>query len=761
MKLESGKDYTLRQIFSGDMKIVIPDLQRDYCWPVIDGPSDNLVSTFLDTLVEKCLSTEEVIRLGLIYGYEYPEGSDMIQLCDGQQRLTTLFLIVGWLNHVLGGEKYRDFLISDFELTQDDHEPRLQYAIRESSLYILSDLVCRYFLKEGNKETIPSEEILPSHDWFYGEYKEDVTITNMIFALDNIQKKLKNLSDKSLEDFADGILNKLTLIYYNMMNRPNGEETFVIINTTGEPLSASQNLKPKVISAHINECIPEIAQRWERIETWFWRNRSEKNGNDTSEAGFKEFLSWVEILKSLDGQNLAKNVADRKKLVFHPNDTSFIEIENCFEAVKFIFEDGYDMFKTCYSKEWLSPKNPISLIEGFRFWPIISYIMSKGGIENVERVNLKRFYELIKNLSFLEKVKNDPKEYIYPAIEMGALCNDVLELLEQREKFSTLLSSEEIEKLTIINSVRDDEAKRAEIEKAFWHLQGHKVISHNIWAGEIMTVIKWSMDKNGTFDLIAFKRYSDMFDRIFVGECDSNIDLTRRALITMELEDYPLNRYSFGWDWEDWKRIISNNEKKLKEFFDILLASNDIVKVQQDMIDAMPTEAKWSEFAKQPYLLDYCDAKHVGYWHDNEGWMLCKRKYAEPFSVRNAHLYHILGKGNGWNNNIPVMGMRMWHWGNIREGNCVVLEDDVKQLFINIFCYRNNFVIQIGKRGNGSQEEIEEFLKAFVPSDDNEYIFESDRFSASIPWNGDYNNITNYISSVVKLVKSTSKSTNA
>ena len=107
------------------------------------------------------------------------------------------------------------------------------------------------------------------------------------------------------------------------------------------------------------------------------------------------------------------------------------------------------------------------------------------------------------------------------------------------------------------------------------------------------------------------------------------------------------------------------------------------------------------------------------------------------------------------------MGMRMWHWGNIREGNCVVLEDDVKQLFINIFCYRNNFVIQIGKRGNGSQEELEEFLKAFVPSDDNEYIFESDRFSASIPWNGDYNNITNYISSVVKLVKSTSKSTNA
>ena len=31
-KLQSGKPYSLSDLFSGDNKIIIPDLQRDYTW---------------------------------------------------------------------------------------------------------------------------------------------------------------------------------------------------------------------------------------------------------------------------------------------------------------------------------------------------------------------------------------------------------------------------------------------------------------------------------------------------------------------------------------------------------------------------------------------------------------------------------------------------------------------------------------------------------------------------------------------------------
>ena len=93
---ESGQPYTLSQLFSGKNKIIIPDLQRDYCWgdnvwndkgekstELVSGFVDNLISIFKEKPRKK-------LTLGLIYGYENPRYH--IQLCDGQQRITTLFL---------------------------------------------------------------------------------------------------------------------------------------------------------------------------------------------------------------------------------------------------------------------------------------------------------------------------------------------------------------------------------------------------------------------------------------------------------------------------------------------------------------------------------------------------------------------------------------------------------------------------------------------------------------------------------------------
>ena len=37
--------------------------------------------------------------------------------------------------------------------------------------------------------------------------------------------------------FGQHIVNNLEFMYYDMENRANGEETFVIINTAGEPLT--------------------------------------------------------------------------------------------------------------------------------------------------------------------------------------------------------------------------------------------------------------------------------------------------------------------------------------------------------------------------------------------------------------------------------------------------------------------------------------------------------------------------------------------
>ena len=121
-KLKSGEYFNLYTIFSGiNHKIVIPDLQRDYCW---GNPDKNLVSKFLDTIFS--LDKKQKWPMGLIYGYTDSLYSEHIQLCDGQQRLTTLFLVVGIINRLLPDNEYKHLLISDFEYEQDDQDPYLQ-----------------------------------------------------------------------------------------------------------------------------------------------------------------------------------------------------------------------------------------------------------------------------------------------------------------------------------------------------------------------------------------------------------------------------------------------------------------------------------------------------------------------------------------------------------------------------------------------------------------------------------------------------------
>lgn len=130
-RLKGGENYSLATIFSGENdKVVIPDLQRDYCW----GNEDvNLVGPFIDSLLE--LDKSKNLTMGLIYGYFDEICPNHLQLCDGQQRLTTLFLTLGVLNRKTQG-RYKTLLMSQYELQNDDNEPYLLYSIRESSLFL-------------------------------------------------------------------------------------------------------------------------------------------------------------------------------------------------------------------------------------------------------------------------------------------------------------------------------------------------------------------------------------------------------------------------------------------------------------------------------------------------------------------------------------------------------------------------------------------------------------------------------------------------
>ena len=142
------------------------------------------------------------------------------------------------INRRTTNNHFEEILISKEEL-EDDREPNLLYAIRESTLYFLSDLVCEFFL--DNKLELAE---LTNKDWYFKEYDLDASIQSMLCAIKTIETKLVDIDCNAFGDF---IINNLQMLYYDMGHRTRGEETFVVINTTGEPLTATENLKPILI----------------------------------------------------------------------------------------------------------------------------------------------------------------------------------------------------------------------------------------------------------------------------------------------------------------------------------------------------------------------------------------------------------------------------------------------------------------------------------------------------------------------------------
>lgn len=326
--LESTKEYSLSQLFSTpNRKIIIPDFQRDYCWgdKSHGDKKIEIVSAFLDTLIDEHAKGET--NLGKIDVYENPK--DHIYLTDGQQRLTTLYIIIGMLCKKVSNEemnsKLKQCLISHHEESHDDKEPYLQYAIRESSLFFLRDLVNEFFI--AKKEL--TVELIKIQPWYFNEYDLDPTIISIVNALKIIEKKLKETESLKLEEFSDFIINKVKIQYYNVQDRKHGEERFVIINTTGKNLSISENIKP-ILLGNIEDNI--YSNQWEERENFFWKNR--KNNEHIADKGVNDFLTWCfQIIEKQDVIDLIKKAKVFLKEGDKKNTEVLLEVHNYFIAI--------------------------------------------------------------------------------------------------------------------------------------------------------------------------------------------------------------------------------------------------------------------------------------------------------------------------------------------------------------------------------------------------------------------------------------------
>ncbi len=400
MDLISNHEYSLSQLFSTPgRRIIIPDFQRDYCWGDKthgEKQDTDILSNFLDTVIDEFNSNQNAdLLLGKIDVYEHPK--DHVYLTDGQQRLTSLYLLLGMLyrNKVhTQKDPIKRCLVSDFEENQTDKEPYLKYAVRESTVFFLKDLVNEFFLKNNNLKVSD----IKKQPWYFSEYNLDPSIISMLSALNIIEKKQREID---IDGFSEFIINNIKIQYYDVHDKKHGEERFVIINTTGKSLTVSENIKPILLANSTNI---EKSNQWEERETYFWKNRKSKES--IADDGVNDFLTWS--FQIIDKQDEVDIIKKAKQLLKESKNLNYLpKIHIFFESLLQLIEWCKE---ECFQQQFkfINDNREVKNIVDFRdftkevrqnvLFPLISFISKfqddKGSTLRLLRRLRKNFFDL-------------------------------------------------------------------------------------------------------------------------------------------------------------------------------------------------------------------------------------------------------------------------------------------------------------------------------------------------------------------------------
>jgi len=211
---------------------VIPVYQRNYEWT--EEQCKKLFEDIINAHVtDKYHFTGSVVFAPL----DTDKKIESFVIIDGQQRLTTLYLLLKALIDCAQTEKERDILLS----TVFNTDKFKQYGIDDSSKLKLKPI------KSDNKQLL-----LIMEDKFEEADKNSGIYKNYDLFKTMISKYLVENPEKSIEHIYDG-LEHLTCATIKLEAEDNAQEIFDRINSTGLPLSLADKIRNFVLMTDVNQ----------------------------------------------------------------------------------------------------------------------------------------------------------------------------------------------------------------------------------------------------------------------------------------------------------------------------------------------------------------------------------------------------------------------------------------------------------------------------------------------------------------------------
>jgi hypothetical protein len=528
--------------------IEIPKIQRDYA----QGRENELdkLENFLGYIKN---NLDNKVFLDFIYG----TSKEKFIPIDGQQRLTTLFLIYFYVS-------LEDRFLEEFK--------NFTYEIRSSSRDFINALVKNW--QDLKKDNIKKQIV--NSNWFFNAWFKDPTIKAILNAFKVIEKYFK---DVRLEDLNNIEFKFLDLEEFNL-----DEELYVKMNARGKPLNNFQNFKAE-FEKRVKP-YPEFDNEW---LDFFW-----KRTKTHAEENFYEFLLFLaEMIYYENNTEAFDNNFYKVVKVLVENDKFLIDVLNNLEKIENALQNiqEIEMFSIEKIESLWNFKNISQKIIVFS---LINYILEFEG-------NIVDYVRFIRNVLLMDKkwdlgIKyhqtiaiKDIKTYLRLFLELRD--NDFYQKLIgyeipfRGEKESVLLHEKEKTQIILANS---------DFKEVIQSLEDFKYFK-----GNISNVLVNDIEK--------LKNYNQAIKEIFKNE-DSLIIRAWYSLedFSIELDGWTNwgKRYYFG-RAPYWDIILQHpqNKKALKLFLDKFLEVKDLKEMidysELDILDLDYYIIKYEEFTEK------------------------------------------------------------------------------------------------------------------------------------------------------------------
>lgn len=659
MNTIDSKKYTLIDLFrdtegGGEALngIEIPLIQRDYAQGRDMPKVEDIRRRFVGAL-KKALINNEPITLDFVYG-EIDNNRTLIPL-DGQQRLTTLFLLHWYIARREGVSEDKLAFLTKFS-----------YATRYSAREFCKRLVSPDYQPDFNRDRLSDE--ITDQSWMPLDWENDPTISAMLRMIDYIHVMFNNSCNNLWPRLEAGCIS-----FYFLPIKQLGatDDLYIKMNSRGKPLTEFENVKAEweaCIKAISPSIMPQqdAEQLQHRIEQkmdldWtdlLWPYRNGQTGSSADDVVDDKFIRYLRFLTDIiyyKDEELEKNSSDILSIVEDlfrgsekaPEHLEFIErgfdcwldvdIEHLFNTYltttptasdpqKCVVAAPVNVFaQACYTYGDMNGRTRLFPIgRSVMLYAFLYYLQHKETISDIQFARRIRIItNLIKQSEYELREDNMPNllrqtEYIltHGDVEEGYLSFNANQLAEEHEKAVWLQT-------------------HADKADTLCRLENHPLLQ-----GAIRVIGLDHID------------FTDRFYSLFA--CDHS--LVNRALLS--IGDYALlvnNRFQIGSGSADfdssWRAIFSTSQQGIAPKRDVLLAllsqsqhfTNDML---QSVIDRYLRETR--EYDWRHYLVKYDAMRPERYgmyfWdeenpHEKRGYSILMMWTEKSISGRNYNIF--------------------------------------------------------------------------------------------------------------------------